>query len=291
MVLGPLELREGGEVVALRRGRPRRLLLSLLLRAGEPVASDTLIEELWGEDEPKNAANALQILVSYLRKVLEPGAGQLEIETGPGSYRLRLGSTYVDAHHFEDVVRTAVEMEPAARRVALDAALDLWRGAPFAELAYEDFAQGDIVRLEELHLDAIELRNEAMLELGLHREVLGPIRQLVVEHPLRERFHAQLMLALYRSGRQADALRTFDEARTILVEELGLDPGPELQSLQRAILSQDPGIAAPTPPPSRPLLVPAPLAEDATTPSRAPAVPPEDTVGRAEALVPWNWCP
>lgn len=285
MVLGPLELRDGGVVVPLRRGRPRRLLLSLLLRAGEPVASDRLIEELWGDDDkPKDTANALQVLISYLRKVLEPGKGQLDIETGSGSYRLLLGQSFVDAHHFDQVVRDASGQEPAARRAALDAALDLWRGAPFAELALEDFAQADIVRLEERRLDAVELRNDAMLELGLHREALGPIRQLVIEHPMRERFHGQLMVALYRSGRQADALGAFEEARSTLLEELGLDPGPELQNLRQAILMQDPSLSAPAPAIAAPTPVPEPLPQQGAERAHEPIVPPDDTVGRAEAL-------
>ena len=245
-MLGPLEVRDDAGDVPVRRGRPRRLLLALLVRPNEPVGFETLIEQLWGGRPPQNAANALQVLVSYLRKVIGPGSPAVRLETTESGYRLAVTRDAVDALRFEDVVMAGPgERDPAPRLAELDAALALWRGAPFSEATYDDFAAGEIVRLNELRVLASEQRIDALLELGRQQEVIGLLGQLVAEHPLRERFHAQLMVALYRSGRQADALRAFDAARTRLAEELGLDPGPELRALQRAVLEQADEIATP----------------------------------------------
>ena len=284
MVLGPLELRAGEDVVPVRRGRPRRLLLSLLLRAGEHVSSHTLIDELWDDEIPKNASNALQILVPYLRKTLGGHDDRPRIETVPGGYRLVLDGCFVDAHHFEEVVEGALELDAPSRCAALDGALGLWRGVPYSELSHAEFARGPIVRLEEMRLAALELRNDAMLELGLHRETIGSIRQLVAEHPLRERLRAQLILALYRSGRQADALRAYDEARSTLVDELGLDPGPELQELQRLVLAQDRSLAAPDPPTLVDLRASAAVAGPREPESHWAQILHDDTIGRSDAL-------
>ena len=252
-------------MVEVRRGLPRTLLTVLALRAGETVTSDSLVELLWGDEQPRNPANALQIQVSYLRKTLgaaEPGESR--IVTRPGGYLLDIDPDDIDARRFEHLVReatataaagTATALEEAAAK--LDDALALWRGDALVDVAGEPFAIGEVSRLTEVRWEAVEARNDILLALGRHRELVGPLSQLVNENPLRERFHEQLMLALYRSGRQADALRAYEDARHVLVEELGLDPGPELQQLEHDILDQSPHLAW-TPPPAGERVAPAP---------------------------------
>jgi predicted ATPase/DNA-binding SARP family transcriptional activator len=269
LVLGPLEVRRGGAGVALRRGRPRRLLLALVLRRGGAVPAETLIDQLWGDEPPVNAGNALHILVSYLRKVL---GGDRAIETTPAGYRLVLPRDRLDMARFEELVRSAGEVDVAAvRRLALlTEALALWRGPALSEAADDDFARGDISRLEELRLLAEEMRAEALLDLGRHAEALPDLGQLVREHPFRERLVGQLALALYRSGRQADALAALDTARTTLADELGLDLAPALQELARRILRQDPALEPPAPEP-RPAV---PAGTTAVPADGSPAAPP-----------------
>lgn len=283
LVLGPLELQVDGVPIPIRRGRPRRLFLSLLLRSGQPAAADTLIDELWGDDIPKNASNALQILVSYLRKTLACVPGGPTIETVNGGYRLDVGEAFVDLRRFEQIVSASANLAPTERLAALDRALGLWRGAPLPEVSFEDFAQGDIARIDELRLEALEARCDALLELGRHQDVVGSLRQLVVEEPMRERFHVQLALALYRSGRQTDALRAIDAARDVLLEELGLDPGPELRALEQSILEHDPALAAPPHVPAEDHEH-APRRRAVREESARPNVPAHDTVGRDEAI-------
>ena len=250
LVLGPLEIRrngEDGEDVAVRRGRPRRLLLSLLLRRGGAVPQETLIDQLWADEPPVNAENALQILISYLRKSLR-GTG-LSIDRAPTGYRLVVQPDAVDMQVFErlvDQLRSPGLLVPDRLRLATSA-MALWRGPALSEAVDDPFAQGDIVRLDELRLQAFEARTAALLELGRHDEALPDLRQLVRENPFREALHGQLALALYRAGRQADALRALEQARDALVDELGLDPSPELQRLAQRILRQDPALA-PVPP-------------------------------------------
>ena len=244
-LLGPLELRVGGEAVAVRKGRARQLLALLALRVGERVSIDTLVDVLWGDEPPSNAVNAVQILVSSVRKSLA-GAGEPDrIETLEGGYRLAVDRAAVDAHRLEAVVAAAEGIaDPAQRLAQLDEALSAWRGAPLVELHDAPAVAGDIRRLEEARLAALQLRVDALLELGRHGEAVVELQRLVAEHPLRERFHAQLMTALYRAGRQADALAVYTAARTTLADELGLDPGPELQALAQAILEQSPALEA-----------------------------------------------
>ncbi|HVM10019.1 MAG TPA: BTAD domain-containing putative transcriptional regulator [Acidimicrobiales bacterium] len=250
-LLGPLEVRIGDAAVEIRRGLPRTLLIALALRAGETVSSDSLVELLWGDDQPQNPANALQIQVSYLRKAIaQAGAVQQPIVTKPGGYALDVRPDDVDARRFEAMVRegarAAAGNDVSTLTTAagvLTEALALWRGEPLADVVGESFAIGEVTRLGELRWEAIERRNDVLLALGRHRELVGELSQLVTANPLRERFHEQLMLALYRSGRQADALRAYDDARKILIEELGLDPGPQLQQLERDILAQSPELA------------------------------------------------
>jgi DNA-binding SARP family transcriptional activator len=207
----------------------------LLLRANEPVSSDRLVDELWGEDPPRTATTSLQNAVSQLRKLLGPGV----LHTRPGGYVLEVGDAQLDLARFEQLVRDARAAEPEERANTLRTALALWRGAPLADCEFELFAQGEIQRLEEVRLNTLEERVEADLELGRHAEVAGELDALVRKHPLRERLRGLLMLALYRSGRQADALAAYHEARRTLVQELGIEPGPELQELYGSILRQE----------------------------------------------------
>ncbi|HEX3455905.1 MAG TPA: BTAD domain-containing putative transcriptional regulator [Gaiellaceae bacterium] len=239
-VLGPLEvLDEGGQPVALGSGRQPLLLACLLLDANEVISRDRLIEALWGERPQKTARNALQVQIHALRRRI--GTERITTE-GPG-YRLRVESGELDLERFERLValgRSRVAAGDAKAGASnLGEALGLWRGAALADVTYEAFAQADIARLEELRLAAVEERVAADLALGRHVELVPELEALVADQPLRERLHGQLMLALYRSGRQTDALGAFRRFRRSLSEELGLEPGPELQELQQAILRQD----------------------------------------------------
>jgi predicted ATPase/DNA-binding SARP family transcriptional activator len=216
---------DNGSVLALGRGRRRALLGMLLLRANEVVAQDALVDALWGESPPPTALTALHGQVSRLRRLL----GDDRLQTRPPGYLLRVDHEELDLHRFQRLL--------AQERY--EEALALWRGPPLSDLAFESFAQGEIARLEELRLAALERRFERELAEGRHVDVAGRLAAALREHPLRERFTAQLMLALYRAGRQADALEAFQQARGRLVEELGLEPGEELKVLQRRILEHD----------------------------------------------------
>jgi DNA-binding SARP family transcriptional activator/ABC-type branched-subunit amino acid transport system substrate-binding protein len=236
-ILGPLEAWANGGPLELGAGRQRILLALLLLHANEAVSVDRLIEELWGERAPASAAKVVQNYVSQLRRALPPET----ILTRGSGYLLRVVDT--DAGEFERLLEEARRQDPREAVRTLRAALALWRGRPFADVEYEAWAQAEIARLEELRLVALEERIDAELRLGDAARLVPELDALVAEQPLRERPRAQLMLALYRSGRQADALETYAEARRRLVEELGIEPGPELQDLQRRILAQDAELA------------------------------------------------
>ena len=224
------------------RPQQRAVLALLLLRVGEVVAIDDLVEALWGPRPPETAQKALHGHISALRKRL----GAERIETRPPGYRLLLPEgDELDVHRFERVVAAARTEGPSARARKLQAALALFRGEPLSDFRYQDFAAPEAARLEELRLMVVEEQIDAELELGRHAEVVPRLERLVVDHPLRERMRAQLMLALYRAGRQADALQAFQEARAALVDELGIEPGLALQRLERQILNQDPELAAP----------------------------------------------
>jgi DNA-binding SARP family transcriptional activator len=250
-ILGPLEVTDHGREPAIAAGKQRALLAILLLHANEVVSSDRLIEELWGERPPGNAAKSLQVHVSRLRHALErddgDGADSVVVTRG-GGYLIRIGPDELDLERFERMVeegsRALADGAPERALELLREALALWRGPPLAEFAYEPFAQQEIARLEELHLSALELRIEAALALAEHARLIGELETLVKRHPFRERLRAQLMLALYRSGRQAEALDAFREARRALVEELGIEPSRELEELQLAILAHDPTLDA-----------------------------------------------
>jgi DNA-binding SARP family transcriptional activator len=236
-ILGPLEVLDGGRVLKMSGPKQRSLLVLLALHANEVVSSDRLIDELWPGEARESGAAALQASISRLRKALGSGADGLET-VAPG-YVLRLGRNELDLHRFERLVAEADGAEPAVAAGLFREALALWRGHPLAEFAFEPFAQSAIGRLEELRLLAIEKRVDVDLALGRDAELVPELEQLVAQHPLREGLRAQLMLALYRAGRQAEALDTYQSGRRKLVGELGIDPGPALQELEQAILRQD----------------------------------------------------
>jgi DNA-binding SARP family transcriptional activator len=244
-ILGPLEVAHDGAPVRLAGSRQRALLAILLLHAGEAVSTDSLIDELWGDEPPDARATALRVRISQLRRALGP-AGDLLVTRAPG-YALALSPEQLDLRRFERLVeegeRSLSGEDAAAAAESLHAALALWRGPPLADFRYMPFAQDAIVRLEELQLKAIELRIEADLALGRHARLAGELQALVRRHPLRERLSGLLMLALYRDGRQAEALDAYRAARSRLVEEIGLEPGPEMQELQSRILAHDEGLA------------------------------------------------
>jgi DNA-binding SARP family transcriptional activator len=246
-ILGPLEVLDEGREVALGGSKQRALLAVLVLHANETLSTDRLIEELWGEHPPATAAKTVQVHVSRLRKAL-PRGGDL-IATRERGYRLELDPDRLDARRFERLLAQARDHLAAERprpaAAALDEGLALWRGEPLADLAYEPFAQREVARLADLRVAALELQIDARLALGGHTEVIGQLEALIAEHPFRERLRAQLMLALYRADRQADALQAYQVARRKLVEELGIEPGERLRELERAILAQDAALALP----------------------------------------------
>jgi DNA-binding SARP family transcriptional activator len=223
-ILGPLEVVVDDDVVSLRGSKQRALLTILLLSANEVVSVDRLIDDLWGVQSPESGVTALQVRVSQLRKALGP-LGALLVTRPPG-YVIRLERDQLDLHRFERLVGEADSAEPAVSAAKLREALALWRGPALADVAYESFSQPAIVRLEELRLAALEKRIEADLSLGRHGELIAELEALVAEHPLRERLRGQLMLALYRCARQADALAAYQAIRKRLVEELGIETEP-----------------------------------------------------------------
>jgi predicted ATPase/DNA-binding SARP family transcriptional activator len=268
-ILGPLEVDDGGRAIPIVGGRQRALLAILLIHANEPVSADELIDELWGEDAPASPRKGLQVQVSRLRKAL--GESSARLVTKPNGYLLRVEPGELDLHRCERLAhqgREALTADDRGRAAeALREALELWRGPPLAEFAFESFAQAEIGRLEELRLALLEDRIDADLACGRHTELVGELETLVAEHPLRERLRRALVLALYRGGRQADALEAYRAARAVLNEELGLEPTPALRELEHAILTHDAGLGAPA--------APGPAV------SRLPA-PPTPTIGRDE---------
>ena len=241
-LLGPLELADGGRSIAYGGARQRAVLALLVLHANQVVASERVLLELWGEDAPPGAANALQAAVSRLRRALPAG----RLVTRPPGYLFRGFPDEIDLGRFERLL--AQGRQALAEGAAADAAeqlalaLSLWRGPALADFRYEPFAQAEIARLDELRLVCLEVRIEADLALGAGGELVGELQRLVSEQPLRERLRGQLMLALYRSGRQAEALEAYREVRELLLEELGLEPAPALGELEAAILRHDPAL-------------------------------------------------
>jgi DNA-binding SARP family transcriptional activator len=241
LILGPLEVRDGEAEFALRGGQQRKLLAILLLHNGEAVSSDRLIDELWNGNPPETAAKALQGYVSSLRKQL----GAEAVDTVGSGYRLTVAAEHIDARRFEELLAEARPLERGAAAAKLREALSLWRGPALADFAYEDFAQHEIERLDELRLAGIERRIDLELALGHHDDLVPELEALVRAYPLRERLRGHLMVALYRSGRQAEALDAYRDARAVLRDELGLEPSEELQALQRRILAHDSSLATP----------------------------------------------
>jgi predicted ATPase/DNA-binding SARP family transcriptional activator len=250
-ILGPLEIVDGDWPVTVTGGKPRALLAALLLRPGQTVSTERLIDELWGDDPPETAQNTLQVYVSQLRRTLGPD----RIKRRSSGYALDVSRAEIDLARFEDLVESARDAPPDVAAAQLREALALWRGEP----------EADAARLHELRLAALEERIDAELALGSHADLVPELQALVADEPLRERFRAQLILALYRDGRQADALAEYARARELLVEQLGVEPGPELQRAQRIVLAHEEADVAPP------------------APEELPA-PPTPLVGRADEL-------
>src|SRR6266704_3535141 len=285
-LLGPLEVHSRGRPVEVAGRRLRLLLAVLALRPGQVVAAERLIDLLWEEaSPPADPANALQALVSRLRRALEAASSGERLASRPSGYLLAVEPDQVDALRFERLRRDGHEALAAGRHVqaaaTLREALELWRGQALAEFATEPFAAANATRLEELRLGALEDRIEAELALGEHARLVGELEALAAEHPLRERLHALLMRALYATGRQADALAAYQRVRRGLAERAGLDPGVELRRVEEAILAQDPSLSA------------APVAAEPAAPEPTPAArggrgnlrgPLTSFVGREEEL-------
>ncbi len=266
-ILGPLDVSEDGCRIDLGGPRQRALFALLLLNANEVVARDRLIDELWGEEPPASAVKTLQANVSRLRGSLNGGEGGHgngagRLETHGHGYLLRVEPGELDADRFrallEEARRDLARGDAGAASESLREGLGLWRGTPLADLSHDSFAGAEIGRLEELQLTGREERIDADLALGRHAELVGELESLVDKHPLRERLRAQLMLALYRSDRQAEALRVYQDGRQRLAEELGLEPSGSLRRLEGQILERDPSLAAPAGPPPDPRPPPEP---------------------------------
>ena len=251
-ILGPLEVEGPSGAIPLAGAKQRVLLALLLLHANEVVPTATLIELLWTEAPPADAAKALQVHVSRLRRALEADV----LRTLPGGYLLDVNPAEFDLRRFEELAAAGRELlaqgDAGAARGTLNEALELWRGTPLGEFAANPLARREAGRLEELRLTTLEDRLDADLALGAHGQLVGELEALVARHPHRERLRAQLMLALYRAGRQADALAAYRDARRALVDELGIEPGRQLQELEQSILRQDTALDLPVSSGTRP---------------------------------------
>jgi len=240
-LLGPLEATDGSNPITLAGRKQRVLLARLLLDANRTVATERLVDDLWGEEVPESAPKMVQIYVSQLRKVLPKEI----LRTRPPGYVIEIDPAAIDSVRFErlrlegEAAHTAGDADLAAERFR--AALSLWRGDPLAEFP-EPFARAEAARLEELHLACLEARIDADLDRGRHVELVAELEVLVTRHPLREGLRAQQLLALYRSGRQSEALAAYQAFRTLLADELGLEPSAGLRDLERRILRQDPDL-------------------------------------------------
>jgi predicted ATPase/DNA-binding SARP family transcriptional activator len=242
-ILGSFEVIGSTGLVDLRGAKRRGLLACLVVHARQPLSTDRLVEELWGDDGSNGAARTVQTYVSQLRKLLHGESASLQ--TRPGGYVLEVDPGDIDAYRFEQgLVAAGAEGDPRRRLEMLDATLELWRGAPLGEFAGVGWADREATRLEALHLQALQGRYDALIDLDRAREVVAELELLVSAHPLDETLWAQLLIALYRSGRQADALGAYQQARRHLVDELGIEPGPQLAELEHRILGHDPTLTA-----------------------------------------------
>ena len=246
LILGPLEVTDDGRKLALGGPKQRAVLAHLILRANHVVPADLLIDGLWGEEPPESARNTLQTYVYRLRKVL----GEDRIEGRDGGYVLAAADGEIDAERFQVLVKKGKAQagsDPGAAAATLSDALSLWRADALADVTEEPSLRGEAARLEELRLSATEHRVSAEIAMGGHSTVVPELESLTARYPLRERMWANLMLALYRSGRQAEALSTFERARQVLADELGADPSPELRRLHEQILLGAPELGASAP--------------------------------------------
>ncbi len=272
-LLGPIEIRRPSGSTPISGVRLQSLLALLALAVPHPVSDDRLVEGLWGEDQPANPANAVQALVSQLRRLLGPAA----VERRGSGYLLAVGPDAVDAKQLERLVQegrdAASDGDHRRAEQSFRAAVALNRGPPLGQLADAWFAREAATTLGELVLAAHEGRAVSALALGRHDDVVVPLTELIAEHPARERLRVLLMLALYRSGRQRDALQVARDTRAYLLDELGLDPSPELQELERSVLAHAPSLASPI------TLAPT------LTMRTAPPMPLTSFVGRDQELV------
>ena len=270
-ILGPLEALEQGLDVAPRGEKRRALLALLLVHANQTLPVGRLIDELWGEDPPATAARTVQVHVSRLRRALRAGEGlgaeRLIVTHGHG-YQLTIDPERLDSYRFERLIAEGSELlrdHPKRAVAVLEQALSLWRGAPLGDLREEPFAQREAAPFRRSATGCDRVSQRGRLELGGHAELVGALEALIEEHPYRERLRAQLMLALYRCDRQAEALQAYQDARKTLVEELGIEPGEHLRELERAVLAQDSALAVPD--------------VEGAAPRRLPALP-NRTLGR-----------
>jgi DNA-binding SARP family transcriptional activator/basic membrane lipoprotein Med (substrate-binding protein (PBP1-ABC) superfamily) len=245
-ILGPLAVDDDGRAIDLGPPRQRALLALLLIRRNEIVPVDVILAALW-DDPPRTAGQIVRVYVSQLRKLLGDDDARRVLVTHANGYELRVPVGSVDAERFESLCREAASLlaagDPEPAQARLEEALALWRGDPLPEFAYDDFAAAETRRLVELHLGALEDRFDAALATGHADDLIADLERLAHAHPLRERLQAQLMLALYRSDRQADALAAYQDVRRRLVDELGLEPGETLRTLHTRMLQRDPQLA------------------------------------------------
>jgi DNA-binding SARP family transcriptional activator len=290
LILGRFEVERDGAVLDLGARLQRAVLARLVLHAGRMVSAERLTEDLWGQDPPPKALASLQAYVANLRRVLEPErevrAPATVLRTQPPGYLLDLSDHQLDAVEFERLAAACrahlAAPQPWEARRAADAALALWRGPVLEDLSDLQFVQDEAARLDTLRAAAVEIRLQALLESGEHAAALGELRGLTTRHPLRERGWELLMLALYRSGRIAEALDAYREAVAVLRDELGLDPGQDLRALHERILRRDPALEPPAATPATPAAI-----DDPATPIVAPSLPPDPEtplIGRAHDL-------